>query len=405
MKIKDIERIASENIEKREQEIGRKFSEKERAIAILVEQLKITEFDPNFFFNSKTEGKFHEETKAMLKCNSRGEPITIDDVGEMDVEPEETCKILAMIYKYIADKNGLNAEWEGQEYMCGTWNYQKYSELYTTSIDEHLYAIVNLKNGSQLKIDVQDEARAIKTKSRPRHLGGRISSEYLFTQEDDEIRKIMEAIGYIGETESYTDDYANRLARELENSTKSEYEKARTILYDDKIKQALKNAGVVASYQFYEKYLKKIVKSTYDFSGKTYIFPCYRTVQLTGEQERISHSYFIYLIDGENHEIYMYSKKKGVLEQVSPEFVRYALDEESLQIGYKNPMAKLDSMALEGKEKLINYVRAQTQGDGVQGDSAQSNGAKPSASGPSEGGEPSSHRACTDSIDDGEMEL
>ena len=57
MKIKEIEKIVTENIQNREQEIGRDFNEKEKAIAVLVEQLKVMAFDPNFFFHTKSEGK------------------------------------------------------------------------------------------------------------------------------------------------------------------------------------------------------------------------------------------------------------------------------------------------------------------------------------------------------------
>lgn len=364
MKIKEIEKIVTENIQNREQEIGRDFTEKEKAIAVLVEQLKVMAFDPNFFFYTKTEGKMHQEFKERLKCNSKGEKITIEDVGEMDISPEATCKMLAMVYKYIADKNGLNVIWEGVERGFGTYSYSDYSELYATGIEEHLYAIVKLKSSEELKIDVQDEAKALKTKRRPRNLGARISSEYMFTQEDEEIDKIMRTVGYLKEGEKYSDDYAHKLVKDLNATDKSEYEKMQEFMNDPEIKKALETAGVVASYEFYEKFLVKLSNSHFDSTDKIFLLPCYLTRENSQGEEKVSHSYIIYYSDVDINDIFLYSNQKGAVERIEPELLKKFL-ETNLHIGYKDLKTMMRPKSEFGKKKLEQYINGKTKTDGI----------------------------------------
>ena len=191
MKIKEIEAIVRENIEKREAEIGREFNQKEKAIAILCEQLKIMEFDPGYSWGIRNSGEIHKETIEKLKEK---------DVGEIEVDKQATCKILSIVYKYIADNYGQNVYFIGKEYRCEDMYYMKISELQASSIDEHIYTIVKIPQG-ELKIDVQDEAQAIKIKAKPRNLGERQMSGYMFTQEQDELYPILKTIGYIKENE------------------------------------------------------------------------------------------------------------------------------------------------------------------------------------------------------------
>lgn len=364
MKIKEIEKIVTENIQNREQEIGRDFTEKEKAIAVLVEQLKVMAFDPNFFFHTKSEGKMHQEFKERLKSNSKGEKVTIEDVGEMDISPEATCKMLAMVYKYIADKNGLNVILEGVERGFGTYQYSEYFQLYATGIEEHLYAIVKLKSGEEVKIDVQDEAKALKTKRRPRNLGARISSEYMFTQEDEEIDKIMRTVGYLKEGEKYSDDYAHKLVKDLNATDKSEYEKMQEFMDDPEIKKALEKAGVVASYEFYEKFLVKLSNSHFDGTDKIFLLPCYLTRVNSQGEEKVSHSYIIYYSDTDVNDIFLYSNQKGAVERIEPELMKKFL-ETNLHIGYKDLKTMMRPKSEFGKKKLEQYINGKTKTDGI----------------------------------------
>ena len=364
MKIKEIEKIVTENIQNREQEIGRDFTEKEKAIAVLVEQLKIMAFDPNFFFYTKTEGKMHQEFKEKIKNKPNGERVTIEDIGEIEVSPEATCKMLAMVYKYIADKNGLNVIWEGVERGFGTSHYSDYFQLCATGIEEHLYAIVKLKSGEELKIDVQDEAKALRTKRRPRNLGARISSEYMFTQEDEEIDKIMRTVGYLKEGEKYSDDYAHKLVKDLNATDKSEYEKMQEFMNDPEIKKALETAGVVASYEFYEKFLVKLSNSHFDGTDKIFLLPCYLTRENSQGEEKVSHSYIIYYSDTDVNDIFLYSNQKGNVERTEPELMKKFL-ETNLHIGYKNSVYKMRPKSEFGKKKLEQYINGKTKTDGI----------------------------------------
>lgn len=358
MKIKEIEEIVIKNIEKREKEIGRQFTQKEKAIAILNEQLKLMEFDPGFAWSVRNADEYQKEMLEKIK-----EP----DLGEVEVDKYGTCKMLSVVYKYIADRNGLNVILHGKEYRADDMYYSKISELIASSTFEHIYAVV--KNGyEELKIDVQDEAQALKRKSKPRNLGGR-QGWGLYIQETTEIDPILVTIGYKKEDEEYSDVYVKNKIKELEQSTKSEYEIIKMILEDEYLQKCLKNSGVISSYKFYKEYIKKgIEKVSKVVSAQEkshYVLPCYIKREANGK-EQISYSYILYVDCEGKKEIYMYSDAQGELVETTPELVKQMIDA-NLHIGH-GELVREDEEVIYGRGKLIKYINAKVEPNKSQGE-------------------------------------
>ena len=358
MKIKEIEAIVRENIEKRETEIGREFNQKEKAIAILVEQLKIMEFDPGYFWGIRKSGEIHKETIEKLKEK---------DVGEIEVDKQATCKILSTVYKYIADNYGLNVYFIGSEDRNYRY-YMKIAELQDSSIDEHIYTIVKVPQG-ELKIDVQDESQAIKIKAKPRNLGQRKIPGYMFTQEQDELYPILTTIGYIKENEEYRDVYISKKIKNLEQEPQTQYETIKMILEDEFLEQALKNSGAVSSYKFYKDYIRKAILKCIkneDLQESPYfILPCHIKREANGK-EQISYSYILFVDCDEKQEIYMYSDSQGGLVKTEPKFINQML-EANLNIGHGQDTRE-DAETIKGRRKLINYINTQIEPNQSQGE-------------------------------------
>lgn len=358
MKIKEIEQIVSENIKQRQEQIGRKFMEKEKAISILVEQLKLMEFDPAYFWQTRTENDIHEETLEKLSKVQKNGGISVDDIGEIDVNKQSTCKILAIVYKYIADKVGLYVTIEGRETEINEpWKYDDYSKLLFSAKEEHFYNVVHLmKSLEEIVIDPQDEAQVIKIKARTRNLGQReMGSDNLYIQEKETIDKILEAVGYIKPGEEYTNDYAKRLINKLKNEDMNltEYEQIKEFLKDKTIRERLKNSGVVASYVFLTQNIDKITRLKNEFQENCYFLPCYMKKDKNGKVQ-LRHSYFIYVKNGDSSEIYMYSNTQGEIVEVSPKLVEKMLDN-GLILG-RGEKVNVDEITKQGMQELTNYV-------------------------------------------------
>ena len=130
------------------------------------------------------------------------------------------------------------------------------------------------------------------------------------------------------------------------------------------MKKALETAGVVASYEFYEKFLVKLSNSHFDGTDKIFLLPCYLTRVNSQGEEKVSHSYIIYYSDTDINDIFLYSNQKGAVERIEPELLKKFL-ETNLHIGYKDLKTMMRPKSEFGKKKLEQYINGKTKTDGI----------------------------------------
>lgn len=388
MKIKDIEKIVRQNIEAREKELGRKLMKKERTVAILIEELKITEFDPAFYFGTKSQEEIHNETVSHFKNKPDGGKVTIDDIGEIEVKPELTCKMLSVIYKFIADRYGLVCELEGQNpELREEIPYSDYWQMQNTSIFEHVYNIVTDSYG-EYRVDVQDESQVLKIKSKPRFLAYRMDFLDRYRNIDgEELDRILNVVGYKKEGEPYTDEYVSELLNKIKQSKSTDIEKFRDFINDEYLQSVMKNAGVVASHKFYSTNLKSLFRTKGEVKPTPFsIIPCRMEREKEGKKQT-QHSYIVYFDDNQNKEIYMYSNSTGLLSQVAPELLKKLVDA-GMEIG-QGRYVNADQYTKAAAEKVLEYISTKKPG----------NGTNPPPSIPGENGGGETRNTCTDSME------
>jgi len=141
-------------------------------------------FDEDFYFgNSKSKKEIYmnqnsKNKEALEKCMKQNKAI---------------CKSMAYILEYILKAFGIN---------INTVVMDEYEKKYP-----HVYNIIVLSDGRRFAIDIQDDIRNIQSHSRTKSFGIDTQIEGIPLISLKELEQIDRKIGYISDTNYYSDDY------------------------------------------------------------------------------------------------------------------------------------------------------------------------------------------------------
>ena len=320
MKKKELlEKIKKQLIEK-ENEIG-KLNEQELAIFILWKLSEEKSFDSNYFFGSTL---MREKIYQLAKRESCFRPN-----GNETTKRNLICVGMSAEYKYISDELGLDVTLEKSSYMPDATFY-KYEEINFLSQGEHLFCIVHCKDGSNIKIDLQQEIAILQTKSMPQSIDlsfDKMSSAFSVrrSEQERENRRILEnqqnvdlilkKLGYIEPEELYTDQIAKEIISENKDDVESNI--VTKILDNPTIQKRAEGKKVSEMYRLYRHIIKKEMKCK-----NTFVVPC----RIEKEYGDIRYSLAIYNSGVDSKKIWMHSSKSKRMQEIDLNCMHYLME-------------------------------------------------------------------------------
>lgn len=272
-------------------------------------------FDEKYFFGNR------ETRKKMEKLADRARTNT----EEVAQKRKIVCLSISYLYKDILKKFGIGA-----------------TILKIDDADNHVFPVINLKDGRRIKADIQQDLHLIQTRSRLKNVNSINEGLEKNILTPEHLTQILIDIGYIKDEKDYRDEKIEEVKKEIQ------YENAQEaltkILEDKRICEVEDKLGYVESTKYYKAILNQIIPQYLD--KKVYKSTCYR------EQENQEREYLLCLYAEEKETIrpYIFSNKLN-------RFVRTDLEqlnqwqEEGLVIGTGNRS--------DGSKKLKKYMKKQ----------------------------------------------
>jgi len=256
------------------------------------------------------------------------------------------------IYKLAQkNKNSRVAGKEKRTIICCSLSYEiehllaefGYKCFVTPSfeIGDHVFPIVVLDDGTQIKYDLQQDLENIQTHCRTRFFATSDGDDFAYNLhviDNEEQFKIDQAIGYVNTTEDYRDSDIENLDKKIaENSDATIWQKLNIILSDTKVNDISQDTGYIECYKYYAKRLLPRYFTTKEFMAKVHIITCSRQVSNSDGEDEIEFTNCIYVDDRSAPQaVYMFSRIHNRYILTPYENV-IKLEEEGLIIGNKYP--------------------------------------------------------------------
>ena len=278
---------------------------------------------------------------------------------------EVICVTASKIFKEIGTKFGLDIYYVGDNGKLSKNRFETYSK------GEHISPIIKLRQkskytdkvGGYVKADVEWNFENIKTKSKWVKFAKRDDNEpnNFIDLPDGDIDKIMINIGYIKNSEDYTDLYYEELRNKIKG--KELKEQINLLFRDEKLVNIMKKLdGSVEIYRFYRNVFKQTIDKENNekmYNRKIYLFGSY----IKGKKKKM-HTVTTYLEDDKM--IWVYSKKHKKMIEVEPKEMKYFIEKDKLNLvpGKQNKalenllqfIAKTKTLSRNEKDKNINEM-------------------------------------------------
>lgn len=208
-------------------------------------------------------------------------------------------------------------------------------------IGDHVFPIVVLDDGTQIKYDLQKDLENIQTHCRTQFFATIDRDDFsynLHVFDDDEQFKVDKAIGYVDSIEDYKDSDIENLDKKIaENPDATIWQKLNLILSDTRVNDISKDTGYIECYRYYTKRLLPRYFTTKEFTAKVHVITCSRQTSNNDSNNEIEFTNCIYVDDKSAPQaVYMFSRvhNKYIL---TPYENLIKLEEEGLIIGNKYP--------------------------------------------------------------------
>lgn len=271
-----------------------------------------------------------------------------DDQIQLQDNPELICVTACRLYKYIAQKYGLDIHLKGERGLVTENDYSIFKN------GEHVSPITKLKDGRSIKTDVEWNLENIKTGLKWKKFGTIEKDEQLLSYiSDEELDIIMNKIGYKKEEEKYLNEYCKKLyfnqAKKL-----SIYERLK-LIFDDLgiIKSTEKLTGSVEIYRFYRQLIKDFTKEEKQYNNNIFIFGVRKSqkdYEKCKDKDSGNSKYTIctfYQNEDKKH-IWLYSKKARKNIEILPEELSYYLKD--------NQIGMIAGKSGKALQELYNYI-------------------------------------------------
>lgn len=257
-------------------------------------------------------------------------------------------------------KNSRVAGEEKRTIICYSLSYEikhlveefGYKCYITPSLEvgDHVFPIVILDDGTQIKYDLQKDLENIQTHCRTQYFCTSDRDDFaynLHVLNNDEQFEIDKKIGYVSSIEEYKDAAIEKLDQIILNNTKlTVWEKLNVILSDSIVNDIPQDAGYVECFRFYSKRILPRYFDSKELSSKVHLITCAKP-SLSSEDEK-EFTNCIYVDDkSAPSSVYVFSRvhNRYIL---TPYDNLIKLEEEGLIIGNKYPS--------NGSKKLIKKL-------------------------------------------------
>lgn len=300
-----------------ERKMPKQLNELEKAAYIMMVIGKNRMFSPQYYFSDKkTRAKIYRNARKKSRKNLQNKKSLI-------------CVTACKLYKYIAEKNGLDV------YYTGDSGKLTKNDLSIFEVGEHLTPVVKLKDGRLIKVDVEWDLENIQTGMKWIKFGTKDKNDVLLSQlTQNEIDNIMCKIGYINNKSEYTDVYLEKLKKDLIGLTTKQ--KLDIIFNDEKItKLAQKLKGSVEIYRFYRRIIKDFTTKTEEENktndyGKN-VF-CFGSYLKHNNINKYTICIYYRNLEEKDKKIWIWSKKEKKMVDISLIELRYFLENKRLKI-------------------------------------------------------------------------
>lgn len=301
-----------------ERKMPKQLNELEKAAYIMMIIGKNRMFSPQYYFSDKkTRTKIYRNARKKSRRNLQN-------------KKELICVTACKLYKYIAEKNGLDI------YYTGDSGKLTKNDLSIFETGEHLTPVVKLKDGRLIKVDVEWDLENIQTGMKWIKFGTKDKNDAFLSQlTQNEIDDIMCKIGYINNKSDYTDIYLEKLAKDLKGLTTKQ--KLDIIFNDEKItKLAQKLNGSVEIYRFYRRIIKDFTtriedeRQVNDYGKNVFCFGAY----LNNKNDKKKYTICTYYrdLDKRDNGIWLWSKKDKKMVNITSVELKYFLENKRLKL-------------------------------------------------------------------------
>lgn len=227
-------------------------------------------------------------------------------------------------------------------------------------VGDHVFPIVQLKDGRKIKFDLQQDLENIQTYCKTRYFATVDSDDigYNFDTIDDETQvSIDKDIGYIESEEDYKDIAIQQLQESLsENRDLTIWQRLSILLSDPKVNDIPMDTGYIECFKFYKKRLFPKFFSDKELAGKIHLITCSKEDPQSPDEQEYTNC--IYVNDkSAPKSVYLFSRVHNKYILTSYDNV-IKIQEEGLNIGAKYP----SNGATKLKKALKEYQLEKTEG-------------------------------------------
>lgn len=260
------------------------------------------------------------------------------------------CITMAELFAYVAKAVGFNTKFQKIGLMQDVKKGD--NEIFkniSDKIQEHVCVVVQLSNGQEIEVDIQDDLYRLQTHCRPNAFGQAIHQRGIKLLPSNLIDQTFKKVYQLKEDESFMDKYIRDLAIKLQNKTSIEAIEA--FMEDARVQKQLKDVGCIEANKLFKKILGNIYgyKESRDFlgkDGKAFTDECV----LSDSKGKKKYSFCIYAEDDTQKVLYVYSKKTKRMVKVTPEDIKQ-MKQTSMDIGLRARHSQL-------KQNMISFINS-----------------------------------------------
>lgn len=277
-------------------------------------------FDEKYYFGDKKTRKQIEALANRSKTNTE----------EVAKNRKIVCISISNLYKDILKEFGIQSM-VVQEFIG----------------DNHVFPVVQLKDGRNIKADIQQDLHLIQTRSRLKNFG--THTECLKGKTDQieqkDLTQLLIDIGYIQNEKDYRDEKIEELKKELQYADAKEA--LTKVLEDERICDIENELGYIEATKYYKEVLNQTIPQYLD--KKIYRTTCYRKNQ-DNEKE---YTLCLYAEEKNTIQPFLFLKRKNRFIRTNLEQLNQ-LEKEGLVIG--------DKKSRDGSKKLKKYMKKYRDG-------------------------------------------
>ena len=314
-------------VEKLKSEMPKDLNEIEVAKYIYVELGKTKSYDEKYFFgNSKTKSKIYRLARN-----------TPNRINETMKKKRIVCVSLSYLYRELLKRFDIKS-------------YIHYPDFE----GEHAYVVISLKDGRNIKGDLQLDLPMIQTKMKTRYFGTKEKSEIIESFDaisDEENIEIDKRINYINDEKDYRDEEIKTLRKNCQG--KSPIEISKIIISNQAVNNLPLDMGYVDRSKYYIG-LFRLCMSRKNFD----IVHCYRYDKNEDEEQDKKYKMILSVYDKKNSQAtYTFSERQNRFIPIEPNILKEIAFNENSKSDPLNTTYWCRNANYSGARKMMHYIK------------------------------------------------